>query len=429
TALDLTNLALIGRLGTEALSGVGAATQLIQLGVAALAAVSVGGMVLVAQASGAGDARAAGRVAGQSLLVCLAIGLAIGLPAALFATQLLRAIGTSPAVAAQGAVYLRLAALAFPALGVMTVGAALMRGSGDSRTPMSVTGLTNLINVALSAGLIFGPPHLGVAGAAWGAATARTSGAFLLAAALWRSGRLRGARARLDRGLLRRLLGIGLPSMAEQVILSLGMLAYGFLALRLGTATYAAQRVCLTLIGVAWMPAFGYGAAATALVGQAVGAGDAARAQALARAGAGHAIAWMSGLAVVCFAFASPLLGLFTADPAVRAAGATGLRVLCFGQPLWGLGQVYAGALRGTGDTRYPMWATSAGVWLVRMPTALICGYLLGLGLPGIFVSNGVDAGARAALVTRRFLTGRWRERVGRGSVKREAWNVTSDER
>src|SRR5213078_2090775 len=94
TALDLTNLALIGRLGTEALSGVGAATQLIQLGVAALAAVSVGGMVVVAQ----------------------------------------------------GAVYLRLAALAFPALGVMTVGAALMRGSGDSRTPMSVTGLTNLIN-------------------------------------------------------------------------------------------------------------------------------------------------------------------------------------------------------------------------------------------------------------------------------------------
>ena len=61
TALDLTNLALIGRVGTEALSGVGAATQLIQLGVAALAAVSVGGMVLVAQASGAGDARAAGR--------------------------------------------------------------------------------------------------------------------------------------------------------------------------------------------------------------------------------------------------------------------------------------------------------------------------------------------------------------------------------
>src|SRR5205085_11449291 len=122
TALDLTNLALIGRVGTEALSGVGAATQLIQLGVAALAAVSVGGMVLVAQASGAGDARAAGRVAGQSLLVCLAIGLAVGLPAAPVAAPPLRAIGTSPAVAAQGAVYLRLAALAFPALGVMTVG-------------------------------------------------------------------------------------------------------------------------------------------------------------------------------------------------------------------------------------------------------------------------------------------------------------------
>jgi putative MATE family efflux protein len=417
TALDLTNLALLGRIGTAALSGVGAATQLIQLGVSALAAVSVGGMVLVAQARGARDERGAGRIAGQALLLGLLIGIVVAIPAGLFPAPLLRAIGATPEVADQGAIYLRLAAAVFPAFALLQIAAAIMRGAGNSRTPMFVNILTNAINVALAATLIYGPPRLGVAGAAWGAAVARTIGAALLVWVLWRSGELRGARLRLERALLRRLVGIGLPSMGEQVILSLGLLAYGYLTLRLGTTLYAAQRVCLTLIGVAWMPAFGYGQAATALVGQAIGAADVDQARALARAGAGRAIAWMTALAVLGFAFAAPLVGLFTADPSVQAASATGLRVLCLAQPMWGLGQVYAGSLRGTGDTRYPMVATAAGVWLVRMPVAYLCAFTLGFGLPGIFVSNGVDATVRAALVTRRFLQGKWRERL----VKREA--------
>lgn len=414
TALDLVNLALLGSLGTTVLSGVGAATQLIQLGLSVLGAVSVGGMVLTAQARGARDDRGAGRIAGQALSISLLLGLAIGLPAMLFASPLLRLAGASPEVAAQGTVYLRLAGLAFPALAAMTVGAAVMRGFGDSRTPMTVTGLTNLLNIALSAGLIFGPPHLGVTGAAWGAAVSRIVGALLLLGALWRSGRLVGARLWLERAAIRSLLRIGLPSMAEQVVLSLGLLAYGLITLRLGTTVYAAQRVALTLISLAWMPAFGYGTATTALVGQAIGAVDAARARLLARAAAGRAIAWMSGLAIFCFAFASPLVSLFTTDPEVRRESAAGLRVMCLGQPFWGLGQVYAGALRGAGDTRFPMWATSAGVWLVRMPVAYLFGFLLGFGLPGIFVSNGVDAGVRALLVTRRFHSGQWRERLSK---------------
>jgi Na+-driven multidrug efflux pump len=120
----------------------------------------------------------------------------------------------------------------------------------------------------------------------------------------------------------------------------------------------------------------------------------------------------MSVLAVVCFALAHPLVGLFTSDPAVRDSAATGLRVLCLGQPFWGLGQVYAGALRGAGDTRFPMLATTAGVWFVRLPVAWFFGLFLGLGLPGLFISNSVDAATRAAFVTYRFMRGKWRDRL-----------------
>ncbi len=413
TILDLTNLALVGRLGTAALGGVGAATQLIQLGVAALGAISVGGMVLTAQARGAQDTRNIGRISGQSLLVSLALGFALGLPAALFAPFLLQLIGTSAEVTTQGAIYLRFVGAAFPALAVLTVAAAILRALGNSRTPMYVTGLTNLINVAVTGFLIFGPAHLGVAGAGIGSTVARVSGAALLIVTLWRSGSLRGARLLPEMPIIRRILNVGLPSLGEQLVLNFGMLMYGLIALRLGTAAFAAQRVVLTMSGLMWMPAFGYGNGTTALIGQAIGAGEPARARILARLGALHAVVWMSIFATFCFIFAPLLMSVFTNDPAVRDAAATGLRVLCLGQPFWGLGQVYAGALRGSGDTRFPLWATTAGVWLVRMPVAWVCGITLGLGLPGICISNGVDAATRAAIVMARFQR---RENVSRES-------------
>ncbi len=403
TVLDLTNLALVGRLGTAALGGGGAATQLIQLGVAALGAVSVGGMVLAAQARGAQDTRKIGQISGQSLVVSLAIGLVIGLPALLFAPVLLQLIGTTGEVTEQGAIYLRFVGAAFPALAVLTVAAAILRALGNSRTPMFVTGLTNLINVAVTATLIFGPTHLGVAGAGIGSTVARVSGAILLVVTLWRSGSLRGARYRPEKATIRRILDVGLPSLGEQLLLNLGMLAYGLIALRLGTAAFAAQRVVLTMSGVMWMPSFGYGAATTALVGQAIGAGEAVRARVLARLGAVHAVVSMVGLAALCFIFAPVLMGFFTTDPVVRDEAAAGLRALCFGQPFWGLSQVYAGALRGSGDTRFPLWATAVGVWLVRVPLAWVFGLALGFGLAGICFSSAIDAATRAAMVIARF--------------------------
>lgn len=412
TALELTNLALLGRLGTTVISGVGAATQLIQLVIAMITGASVGGMVLAAQMRGAGDREGQGRIVGQSLLLSLGIGVLCGLPAIFLANPLLHLIGANDAVAAQGTVYLQITGVAFPLLAIMTVSAAILRGLGNSRTPMLITGLTNLINVGVAASLIFGPPQLGVAGAASAAALARTAGAGLLLLTLWRSDLLRGARFLPDIGAIRQVLRIGLPALGEQLVLNIGLLGYGLIALQLGTTVFAAQRVCLTLIGLAWMPAFGYGYGTTALVGQAVGALLPARARLLARLAATHAIGWMSALAVVCFVFAEPLVGLFTADPEVRSLAATGLRVLCFGQPFWGLAQVYAGALRGAGDTRFPLVATAAGVWAVRLPVAWFCGLFLGWGLAGIFISNSVDAATRAAFVTYRFMRGRWEARL-----------------
>jgi Na+-driven multidrug efflux pump len=115
-------------------------------------------------------------------------------------------------------------------------------------------------------------------------------------------------------------------------------------------------------------------------------------------------------LAGVFFAvFADPLMRLFSADPEVIALGRVAIPVLCLAQPFWAIGQVYAGSLRGAGDARFPMMATSIGMWLVRLPAAYLLGIVLGLGLPGVYLTSTLDAGLRALLNYRRFKAGRWR--------------------
>jgi Na+-driven multidrug efflux pump len=103
---------------------------------------------------------------------------------------------------------------------------------------------------------------------------------------------------------------------------------------------------------------------------------------------------------------------LFSADPDVIALGQVALPVLCLAQPFWAIGQVYAGSLRGAGDARFPMVATSVGMWLVRLPSAYLLGIVLGWGLPGIYLSSTFDAGLRALLNYLRYRTGRW-QRLG----------------
>jgi multidrug resistance protein, MATE family len=106
--------------------------------------------------------------------------------------------------------------------------------------------------------------------------------------------------------------------------------------------------------------------------------------------------------------FAEPVMRLFSSDPEVIALGRLAIPVLCLAQPFWAIGQVYAGSLRGAGDARFPMIATSLGMWLVRLPLAYLFGIVLGLGLPGVYLSSTFDAGLRALLNWWRFRSGKW---------------------
>ena len=298
----------------------------------------------------------------------------------------------------------------------MFTGSAVLRGAGDTRTPMYITAFINVINAVAAWWMIygFGPiPAMGVAGSAWAAGVARLIGCLLAGLGL-RAARptdepARAGGWRFDLGLVKRMLNIGLPTAAEQFMLSFGMTLYGMIVIRLGTNVYATQRASMMIVQMAFLPGFGFAMAATTLVGQAMGAGKIRQAE----EGTWIATRWcmllMGAIGVTFGLFGEPLMHLFSSDPEVTRLGGAVLFIAAWNQPFMALAQVLAGGLRGAGDTRYPMIVTMLSVWAVRLPVGWLLGIALGWGLQGIYLGYVLDTVVRAVLVWWRWRHARWK--------------------
>jgi putative MATE family efflux protein len=279
----------------------------------------------------------------------------------------------------------------------LIIGGGVLRGAGDSKTPMMVTAVANVVNVILAYGLIYGHwglPAMGPVGSAWATFLARGLALVLLLRVLWvgRNGVGISGREgwRPDFSVARRVLGLGAPAALEQILITSAFLALTVLVGHLGTATLAAQRISMSALSLSFMPGFGFSIAATTLVGQSIGARRPWDAEGIARFAATWAAIWMSAIGAIFFFFAEPIMHRFTADMEVVRIGAAGLRVVALTQPAWAIGMVHAGSLRGTSDTRFPLLVSTLGVW-----TAV----LLAWGLLS-WVGGGLTAVWTAFLIT-----------------------------
>jgi MATE family multidrug resistance protein len=456
TLLGIVDTAVVARLGTSALSGVGAAQQLVWVLTTALIAVSMGTTVLVARFVGGREGSKANEVLKQSLIVAAVVSVVLT-PIAFLSDPMLAILGLTPEGVRDGATYLSITLFSSTFIVMMFVAGAALRGAGDTRTPMLVTAFINVINAVLAVELVFGGvkasavlsewltglahtfggsgqinvpgltwiPEMGVAGSAWATASSRGLGTvILLSLFLLPKAKLRlfGTGSwRPDLGLIWRMLKIGIPSAFEQMFMSLGILVYSFLVIGMGEVVFATSRLALNVIFISQMPGFGFSVAATTLVGQSLGARSPKRALLGAQLSTWWAVVWMGLMGVVFFFFGETLLRVFTDDPRLLDLGGQALKVIAFNQPFLAVAFVLAGALRGAGDVRFPMWVTSISVWLVRLPVGAFLGLPavcipftdvclpgLGLGLVGIYAALVVEAAVRGAFVFARFRGGKW---------------------
>lgn len=415
--VGLVDTAMVGRLGAGALAAVGLGNQLMVLSTVVLSAIGTGNTALVARFVGAKDSKAAGQAAKQA--VYLAIGIAVITESLLliFCESILSFLfrSTELEVLSLSSQYVKIVALALMFNYCLVLINSTLRGAGDTRSPMRISAIINIINIIGNSVLIYGLgpiPALGVKGAAIATALAQTVGGVLVFRRLLKSDRIHASFSwsiRIDVLMIKRILNVGIPAAIEQGSLRIGQLFYTIMIASLGTVAYAAHQVALHAESISFNPGFGFALAATTLVGQNLGASQPERAEQSGHA-AGHlAIFFMSFMGLVFFLFSEQIVCLFTPDEAVITLAGICLKIVAVSQPALAVQMVYSGGLRGAGDTRGILWITLAGFVVVRLGLTYILAIVLEYGLIGAWIAMGIDLYFRATLMLLRFRKGQWK--------------------
>ncbi len=408
----------VGRLGSAEQGAVGfsgaVAWTILSFIIGTLSAVQT----FVAQHVGARSLRGAGEMTWQGLY----LGLLAALPAALvgfFATPIFGALHVAPELLQPSVDYFRIRLLGAGGVFFTYALEGYLRGVGDTRTPMVVTFIANGVNIFLDYCLILGNlgfPRLGVPGAAL---TTIIAG-FVQAAILFVISERRGLReGHLERAIvpprrrqLIKLGRVGLPVGIQWVLEMGSWTVFTTFVARLGEVQAAAHQVAIAVCHVSFMPGYGISVAATTLVGQYLGAGDRQSALRSAQSALRLAVVFMAVMGVIFFARRRELIAIFNRDPLVVAMGAKLLIIAAMFQVFDATNLVLSGALRGAGDTRFPMVASIVMSWMVFVPLVWLLCVRLGQGVVGGWVAALIWIVGLALVIRHRFVRKRWMEKL-----------------
>ncbi|WP_121820894.1 MATE family efflux transporter [Halostella salina] len=395
-------------------------------------ALTSGTISVVSRFKGADDHVRADLAVKQSLWLALAISVPITVVGWVYAEPLIDLLNDDPETVRLGAVYLKIVMLSVAFRFWSLVAARALAGAGDTRTPMYVRLVTLPTNIGLNAVLIFGLgpfPELGVAGAAWGTAVANTAAALIFLALLLSDRfpvRLRLGGRQWDGEIVREIVRVGAPLAGTRLARTFGRFPFLFILGALGTPVLAAYAIGRRVMLLALMPAWGYATASSTLVGQSLGAGEEEEADAYGWQTLRIALATQLLIAAVIFALARPIAVAFGTDHVDLTVDF--IRMFGVGVGAFSVSRTMRGGLRGAGDTRWPLYGTVAGTYLVKLPVALtalpagvvavsVAGVTVdpgfGLGLTAVFGAILADMYLRATVNTVRFWSGAWR-RVAR---------------
>ncbi|MGH2900678.1 MAG: MATE family efflux transporter, partial [Solirubrobacteraceae bacterium] len=378
---------MLGRLGTEALAAVGYTSQFFQLAQAALLALSVACVALMARSLGAGESERARGAFAASLVLAVGSAVVICIIAVGFPRQLLGMLNADPGVIERALSYFRLTLGSTLFLAVSLTIESAFRSARNTTTPLLIAAVVTAVKLALNGLLIFGTfgfPRLDLAGAGLATLGAQLVGVTLFVAAAFRRGRPESHAVRLRRAdfahvreFLPETARVSWPALGERVLLNSALLIYFWVLSDYGPVAIAAYTIGVRLLSFSWIPGVGISVAASTLVAQALGAGDARLA---ARAGwrAARLSLLVSLVLFVVFALLRKTLAEgFTDDQQVIAALEPFMLLRGIAQPFLGVHFTLAGALRGAGDTVTPLWSATLGNWIFRVPLALLVAKVL----------------------------------------------------
>lgn len=391
--------------------------------------VAFGSAAMIARFVGARDHEMANRVMNQSILTGLLWALAlmaVALPLAGYFPLVMGLHGTAAAAAER---YLTIEFLVLPAIMVERIAIACLRGAGDTVSGLVTMAIVNAINMGCSYALCtgLGPlPELGWTGIALGTAIGHCCGAAILLALLagGRAGfhlRLEGMRPDFD--LIRRILRIGVPGGIDVVLVNLCQMIFLRIVLSLGDAAAAAHGVAIQVEALGYMPGGAFQISAATMAGQYLGARDLVRARysVIQTCIVAATVMLISG--VIFYVAATPLASFFLEGPnqVVVPLAAQLLRIVAFAMVPLAIVLVLVGALRGAGDTRWPLALNLLGIVFFRVPVAYyltrsvilvpVLGWAISggnMGVVGAWYAMVLDIVVRCILLMLRFRHDAW---------------------
>ncbi len=429
--VGLVDLWLAGNyLQSAHLAAMGLVSYILWLIPCLFGAVAIGATAMVARFVGAGDRAMAVRVTHQAFLVGSVFAAVVTLFFGFLGRPFVELLQLPDEAANLASFYLMVLTPIIPLMMAEQVGIACLRGAGDTLTGFLAMSAVNIVNVALSAGLVtgWGPfPQLGWVGLALGTAAGYGIAGLIILAVLTygRAGlQLRWSHLTPDQDLIRRLLRVGVPGGVDMTAIVLCHLWFLSIVNSLGVLAAAAHGLAIRIESLAYLPGTAFQVAAATLAGQYLGAGDLHRAARSVWTACLLGGVLMTGAGAGFYFGGEWLAALFLGPGSAEAHALTAplLKIVAFSQPSLAMSMVLSGALRGAGDTRWPLAFTFLGFLGVRIPLAyvlaweqidvalfglVIQGY--GLGVIGAWYAMITDVIVRSFLVLTRFLHGGWK--------------------
>lgn len=417
TIVRFTDFAMVGGLGPSALAAVGVGGQFYSL-IESIGVVAPAGLAaILARAVGAGDQSLADASFRQAQLLGAVLGIAGCLLLFPFTKLAIAIYGVEPDVVALGSDYLWWRLWGTVPLSIAMVFGAALRAAGDVRTPLWAGLLASLVNVVMNWVLIYGhlgAPALGVTGAAIASNLALVAMAALFVW-LWatRSLVLRPSVGswKPQIALQRRLVRVGLPSGIEGGFFQIGLLVFQRIMSPFGTNVIAAYNVGSMLLSFSFIPGVGFSMAAATLVGQHLGARSPDRAETEGWRSLWWTVGTMSLLGAILMVGARPIAGVFTSDPAVIDLTVVVIWILGLAHPFMAVEFALGGALRGAGDTVFPMMTVFSGLLVVRVGVATVLVTFFDASIEMVWAVLILDYALKSVMFITRFRRGVWKLR------------------
>lgn len=425
TTVQYVSSAMVGRLGAKASAAVGLTTTVNWLINSPAFAMGIGVLSYISLCIGAKKVEKAKIAAIQSIIITIILGIIMGIATLSISPFLPKWLGAAPEIQRNASLYFGIICLPMLFRVATIIFGAVLRSTGDTKTPMKVNLIMNITNIILNFILIYGnqtiflgklkiPVYgagLGVVGSAIAAAISYTISGILMFLALYKNKIVspKGKKIKLNLPIMKRCVNVGFPVTIERVTTCLGQVVFSSLVTRLGTLAFAAHSIALTAEEAFYIPGYGMQAAASTLAGNALGEKNEKKLQQVSVTMIAIAVAVMTITGTILFLFPDFMMSIFIKDPVVIKSGSSVLRIVAISEPMFGALIILEGIFNGVGDTKTPVFVSILSMWGVRILSTFLCVYKFKLGLKAVWLCMIADNIFRFTLLFIRFLSGAWK--------------------